>query len=158
VKPHATLLGKALSGGTFPVSAVIADEPLMKMLQPGDHGSTFGGSPLACHVALESLKVIEEEKLPQNAARMGDLFRSMVRDLRHPLVKDVRGKGLLNAVALDFGGNTDKDVELSLAFAKEGMIVKTARPNVFRFAPPLVINEAQVKEVVAILDKVLKRY
>jgi ornithine--oxo-acid transaminase len=158
VKPHATLLGKALSGGTFPVSAVIADEPLMKMLQPGDHGSTFGGSPLACHVALESLKVIEEEKLSQNAARMGDLFRSMVRDLRNPLVKDVRGKGLLNAVALDFGGNTEKDVELSLAFAKEGMIVKTARPNVFRFAPPLVINEAQVKEVVAILDKVLKKF
>jgi ornithine--oxo-acid transaminase len=158
VKPHATLLGKALSGGTFPVSAVIADEPLMKMLQPGDHGSTFGGSPLACHVALESLKVIEEEKLSQNAARMGDLFRLMVRQLRNPLVKEVRGKGLLNAVALDFGGSTEKDTEFSLACAKEGLIVKTARPNVFRFAPPLVITEKQVEEIVAILNRVLKKF
>jgi ornithine--oxo-acid transaminase len=157
VKPHATLLGKALSGGTFPVSAVIADEPLMKMLQPGDHGSTFGGSPFACHVALESLKVIEEEGLSANADRMGNLFRSLVKDLNNPLVKEVRGKGLLNAVALELGGSTEKDAELSLAFAKEGLVVKTARPNVFRFAPPLVINEEQVREVVAILDRVLKR-
>jgi ornithine--oxo-acid transaminase len=157
VKPDATLLGKALSGGTFPVSAVIADEPLMKMLQPGDHGSTFGGSPLACHVALESLKVIEEEKLAENAQRMGELFRSLVRELNSPKVEEVRGKGLLNAVALDLGG-ADKDAAFSLALADAGLIAKPTRPNVFRFAPPLVVNEAQIRDIGANLDKVLKKF
>lgn len=156
VKPDLVLLGKALSGGTIPVSAVLADSPLMAMLQPGDHGSTFGGNPLSCHVALESLKVIAEEKLVENSLRMGEIFRAAVRDLGSPLVKEVRGKGLLNAVVFDFGGKAEKDQELSLALKDAGLLVKAAKTNVFRFAPPLVITEAQVRQAVAILGQVLK--
>ena len=158
VKPDLTLLGKALSGGTIPVSAVLADSPLMAMLQPGDHGSTFGGNPLSCHVAIESLKVIAEEKLTENSFRMGEVFRAAVRDLGSPLIKEVRGKGLLNAVVFDFGGKPEKDQELSLALRDAGLLVKAAKTNVFRFAPPLVITEAQVREAVSLLGKVLKSF
>jgi ornithine--oxo-acid transaminase len=151
VKPDLTLLGKALSGGTLPVSAVLADSALMAMLQPGDHGSTFGGNPLACHVALEALKVIAEEKLSENSARMGEIFRHAVRRLVSPLIKEVRGKGLLNAIVFDFKGDTSRDHELSLALKENGLIAKSAKINVFRFAPPLVITENQILEAVAIL-------
>jgi len=158
IKPDITLLGKALSGGTIPVSAVLADVPLMSMLQPGDHGSTFGGNPLSCHVALESLKVIAEEKLTENSHRMGEIFRSAVRDIGSPLIKEVRGRGLLNAIVFDFGGDASKDLALSLALKEAGLIVKSAKTNVFRFAPPLVITEAQVQEAVAILKRVLAAF
>jgi ornithine--oxo-acid transaminase len=137
---------------------VLADSALMAMLQPGDHGSTFGGNPLSCHVALESLKVIAEEKLTENSEKMGKLFRASVRELGSPLVLEVRGKGLLNAVVFDFGGKAEKDQELSLALRDAGLLVKAAKTNVFRFAPPLVITEAQVREAVAILGKVLKGF
>ncbi len=156
VKPDLALLGKALSGGTMPVSAVLADSPLMAMLQPGDHGSTFGGNPLACHVALESLRVIAEERLTENSFRMGEVFRAAVRDLGSPLIKEVRGRGLLNAVVFDFGGKAEKDQELSLALRDAGLLVKAARTNVFRFAPPLVIKEAEVREAVAVLGRTLR--
>jgi ornithine--oxo-acid transaminase len=155
IKPDVTLLGKALSGGTIPVSAVLADVPLMSMLQPGDHGSTFGGNPLSCHVALESLKVIAEEKLADNSFRMGEIFRSSVRDIGSKWIKEVRGRGLLNAIVFDFGGDAEKDYKLSLALKEAGLIVKSAKTNVFRFAPPLVICEAQVREAVATLKSVL---
>lgn len=155
VKPDLTLLGKALSGGTIPVSAVLADSPLMAMLQPGDHGSTFGGNPLSCHVALEALKVVAEEKLTENAARLGAVFRSAVRDLGSPLIREVRGKGLLNAVVFNFGGDAARDQALSLALKENGLIAKSAKTNVFRFAPPLVITEKQVLESVKILGATL---
>lgn len=155
IKPDVTLLGKALSGGTIPVSAVLADVPLMSMLQPGDHGSTFGGNPLSCHVALESLKVIAEEKLVENSFKMGEIFRASVRDIGSPLIKEVRGRGLLNAVVFNFGGDADKDLKLSLALKEAGLIVKSAKTNVFRFAPPLVITETQLREAVSILKSVL---
>ncbi|HEY8278261.1 MAG TPA: ornithine--oxo-acid transaminase [Bdellovibrionota bacterium] len=155
VKPHITTLGKALSGGTIPVSAVLADETLMKVLQPGDHGSTFGGSPFACHVALESLKVIVDEKLAEKAEKLGQIFRAALRDLGSPWIKEVRGKGLLNAVVFDFGGDAAKDQALSLALKENGLVVKAARTGVFRFAPPLVITEQELKDAVGIIGKTL---
>lgn len=155
VKPDLTLLGKALSGGTIPVSAVLADSPLMAMLQPGDHGSTFGGNPLSCHVALEALRVIVDENLVEHSFTMGEIFRAGVRDLGSPLVKEVRGRGLLNAVVFDFGGSAEKDLALTLALKEAGLVVKSARTNVFRFAPPLVISEAELREAIRILGKVL---
>lgn len=158
IKPDVTLLGKALSGGTIPVSAVLADAPLMAMLQPGDHGSTFGGNPLSCHVALESLKVIAEEKLVENSFRMGEIFRTSVRDIGSPLIKEVRGRGLLNAIVFNFGGDSDKDLALSLALKEAGLIVKSAKTNVFRFAPPLVITEAQLRDAVGIIKGVLDTF
>lgn len=158
VKPDAVLMGKALSGGTMPVSAVVGSEALLKLLQPGDHGSTFGGNPLACHVALASLQVIVDEKLAENADKMGRIFRAAVKDLGSSKITDVRGKGLLNAIVLDFGGDSKKDVELSIALKEAGLIAKSARPNVFRFAPPLVIQEAQVLEAVKILGSVLANF
>jgi ornithine--oxo-acid transaminase len=158
VKPDLTLLGKALSGGTIPVSAVLADDPLMKMLQPGDHGSTFGGNPLACHVALEALRVVKDENLIEQSRRLGEIFRSAVRDLGSPLVKEVRGRGLLNAVVFDFAGDAALDLRLSLALKQEGVVAKSARTNVFRFAPPLVITEKQLLAGVAALGRVLARW
>lgn len=158
VRADIVTLGKALSGGTFPISAVLADDEFMKMLQPGDHGSTFGGSPFACHVALESLKVLVEEKLADRAEKMGEIFRSAVRDLGDHRITEVRGRGLLNAVVFDFGGDAAKDQAFSLALHKNGVVVKSARANVFRFAPPLVISEEQVREVVRILGDTLKSF
>jgi ornithine--oxo-acid transaminase len=158
IKPHITLLGKALSGGTIPVSAVLADEKLMRTLQPGDHGSTFGGNPLSCHVALEALRLVVEENLAERAETTGRLFRSAVADLGHARIKEVRGRGLLNAVVFDFGGSTDRDQEFSLLLRDLGLLAKAARPNVFRFAPPLVISEAQILEAVDILRQALGRF
>jgi ornithine--oxo-acid transaminase len=158
VKPDLTLLGKALSGGTIPVSAVLADSPLMAMLQPGDHGSTFGGNPLACHVAHEALRVVEEENLVEKSCKLGEVFRSAVRDLGSPLVKEVRGRGLLNAVVFDFGGDAARDLAFSLALKEEGMVAKSARTNVFRFAPPLVITEKQLLSGVAAIGRALKAF
>lgn len=155
VRPDLVLLGKALSGGTIPVSAVLGDEEIMKLLQPGDHGSTFGGNPLSCHVALASLQVIVCENLAARAEEMGQLFRAAVRELNSPWITEVRGKGLLNAVVFKFGGDLKKDLELSLALKEAGLIAKSTRANVFRFAPPLVATREQILEAVGILGKVL---
>lgn len=156
-KPDITLLGKALSGGTLPVSGILANEDIMSLLQPGDHGSTFGGNPLACHVAIASLKVIVEENLIENAAKMGEIFRAKMKALNSPIIKEVRGKGLLNAVVFAFpAGKTDQD--FSLALLDEGLVAKAAKTNVFRFAPPLVINEKQLNEGIEILASVIKKF
>ncbi len=158
VQPHVLLLGKALSGGTIPISAVLANAPLMKMLQPGEHGSTFGGNPLACHVALEALKVVVEEKLADRSEALGQIFRTAIRDLASPLIAEVRGKGLLNAVVFHFGGSAEKDQALSLALKEAGLIAKAARTNVFRFSPPLVISQEQLLKAVGILGGVLAKF
>jgi ornithine--oxo-acid transaminase len=156
IKPDLVMLGKALSGGTIPVSAVLADEPLMSMLQPGDHGSTFGGNPLSCHVAMAALSVLEDEKLAERADKMGQLFRASLKDFGSKKIKEIRGKGLLNAVLFDFG-DAQKDIEFSLALKKNGMIAKSTRTNLFRFAPPLVIQENQMLEGLEILKKTLEQ-
>jgi ornithine--oxo-acid transaminase len=156
IKPDLVMLGKALSGGTIPVSAVLADGPLMSMLQPGDHGSTFGGNPLSCAVAVAALSVLEEENLAEQSEKLGQIFRNSLKDFGSKKIKEVRGKGLLNAVLFDFG-DAQRDLEFSMALKKNGMIAKSTRPNLFRFAPPLVIQENQLMEGLDILKKILEQ-
>jgi len=159
VKPDILILGKALSGGTMPVSAVLASDEIMLCIKPGEHGSTFGGNPLACKVAIASLQVVVEEKLAENADKMGEVFRSELRKLQLPIIELVRGKGLLNAMVIRTGENTEHnwntDGELAwnlcLKMRDNGLLAKPTHGNIIRFAPPLVINEAQVKEAVNII-------
>ena len=140
-------------GGLLPVSAILADDPVMLCFQPGDHGSTFGGNPLACAVAIAALQVVGEEKLADNAERMGNLFRSELRSLPSPVVS-VRGKGLLNAIvfAPDRG---IKAGEICLRLKENGLLAKNPRDNIIRFAPPLMISESEMREAIAIIRKVL---
>jgi ornithine--oxo-acid transaminase len=159
VKPDILILGKALSGGTMPVSAVLANDEIMLCIKPGEHGSTFGGNPLACAVAMESLKVIVEEKLADNSEKMGELFRTELRNLNNPVIDLVRGKGLLNAMVIktnektEHNWNTDGELawNLCLKMRDNGLLAKPTHGNIIRFAPPLVINEKQIKEAVSII-------
>lgn len=155
VHPDILILGKALSGGVLPVSAVLADNEIMLTILPGEHGSTYGGNPLACAVAIESLKVLKDEKMAENAQRMGELFRSKLKALHHPLVKEVRGKGLLNAIVIDHADeNTAWDICLLLRDA--GLLAKPTHGDKIRFAPPLVITEGQILECVDIIASCLE--
>ena len=159
IKPDILVLGKALSGGTMPVSAVLANDDIMLCIKPGEHGSTFGGNPLACAVAMESLKVIVEEKLAENSEKMGEVFRTELRNLNHPIIELVRGKGLLNAMVIKTGEetehnwNTDGELawNLCLKMRDNGLLAKPTHGNIIRFAPPLVITEAQIHEAVSII-------
>ncbi|HUM53065.1 MAG TPA: ornithine--oxo-acid transaminase [Chitinophagales bacterium] len=159
IKPDILVLGKALSGGTMPVSAVLANDEVMLCIKPGEHGSTFGGNPLACAVAMESLKVIVEEKLAENSDKMGEIFRTELRNLNHPIIELVRGKGLLNAMVIKTGEetehnwNTDGELawNLCLKMRDNGLLAKPTHGNIIRFAPPLVITEAQIHEAVNII-------
>ena len=154
VRPDILILGKALSGGTIPVSAVLADDPIMLTIKPGEHGSTYGGNPLACRVAIASLKVLKDENMAQNAAKMGELFRKKLRELEHPRIRIVRGKGLLNAIEIE---HPDKDAawHLCLELMKNGLLAKPTHGDKIRFAPPLVINETQIEEAVDIIRESL---
>ena len=153
-RPDVLILGKALSGGTYPVSAVLADDAVMHVIRPGQHGSTFGGNPVACAVAREALEVIVDEKLTQNARRLGHLFRERMQALveAHPdkLVL-VRGKGLLNALVINDGEDSDTAWNLCLALADHGLLAKPTHGNIIRFAPPLVISEAELSEACDII-------
>ncbi len=159
IKPDILVLGKALSGGTMPVSAVLANDEVMLCIKPGEHGSTFGGNPLACAVAMESLKVIVEEKLAENSDKMGVIFRTELRNLNNPIIELVRGKGLLNAMVIKTGEetehnwNTDGELawNLCLKMRDNGLLAKPTHGNIIRFAPPLVITEAQIHEAVNII-------
>ena len=160
VKPDILVLGKALSGGTMPVSAVLTRDEIMLCIKPGEHGSTFGGNPLACAVAMASLQVVVDEKLADNAAAMGEIFRSELRNLNHPIIELVRGKGLLNAMVIktneetEHNWNTDGELawNLCLKMRDNGLLAKPTHGNIIRFAPPLVINETQIKEAVNIIQ------
>lgn len=159
VKPDILVLGKALSGGTMPVSAVLADDEIMLCIKPGEHGSTFGGNPLACAVAMESLKVVVEEQLAENALAMGEVFRNELVKLQHPVIELVRGKGLLNAVVIKTGHSEEHTWNnpgelawnICLKMRDNGLLAKPTHGNIIRFAPPLVINDAQVREAVSII-------
>ncbi|HRH56773.1 MAG TPA: ornithine--oxo-acid transaminase [Chitinophagales bacterium] len=159
VKPDILVLGKALSGGTMPVSAVLSRDEIMLCIKPGEHGSTFGGNPLACAVAIASLQVVVEERLAENASKMGEIFRAELRKLNHPVIELVRGKGLLNAMVIktseetEHNWNTDGELawNLCLKMRDNGLLAKPTHGNIIRFAPPLVISEAQVKEAVNII-------
>jgi ornithine--oxo-acid transaminase len=154
-RPDILILGKALSGGTLPVSAVLADDSIMLTIQPGEHGSTYGGNPLACRVAMVALQVIRDEDMVRNAATMGELFRQVLRSFRHPMIRDVRGKGLLNAIEIS---HPDKDAawNFCLELMENGLLAKPTHGDKIRFAPPLVITEDQVLEATGIIRKSLR--
>ncbi|MCO5236733.1 MAG: ornithine--oxo-acid transaminase [Chitinophagaceae bacterium] len=154
VKPDVLLLGKALSGGTLPVSAVLANDEIMLTIQPGEHGSTYGGNPLACRVAIEALSVLREEKMAENAQKMGDLFRSGLKKINSPYIQTIRGKGLLNAIIIQHK-NTDAAWNLCLELKDHGLLAKPTHGDKIRLAPPLIITEAQIKESVDIIEKSL---
>jgi ornithine--oxo-acid transaminase len=154
VKPDILILGKALSGGTLPVSAVLADDGIMLTIKPGEHGSTYGGNPLACKVAITSLKVLEDERLAENAEQSGKLLRTEINKIGSPFIKLVRGKGLLNAIIIEHT-NPDAAWEFCLALKENGLLAKPTHGDKIRFAPPLVITREQVMESVGIIEKSL---
>ncbi|MFY8165453.1 MAG: ornithine--oxo-acid transaminase, partial [Sediminibacterium sp.] len=145
VRPDILILGKALSGGTLPISAVLADDEIMLQVKPGEHGSTYGGNPLACAVAMTSLEVLKTENMVENAAKMGELLRQGLRDLNSPFIKLVRGKGLLNAIVITHS-NPDASWDLCLHLKDLGLLAKPTHGDKIRFAPPLIINEKQIQE------------
>jgi len=156
VRPDILILGKALSGGTLPISAVLADDEIMLNIKPGEHGSTYGGNPLACKVAMAALDVLKDEKLAENAQTLGEYFRTALRDLNNPYVAEVRGKGLLNAIVIR---HEDKDAawNLCLALKERGLLAKPTHGDKIRFAPPLVITKEQIDECVAIIKDSLEQ-
>ncbi len=156
VRADILILGKALSGGTIPVSAVLADDAIMMTIKPGEHGSTYGGNPLACAVAVAALQVLKEENMVQNAFAMGKLLRDELQKLNSPLIKLIRGRGLLNAIIIKHT-NPDAAWELCLLMKENGLLAKPTHGDKIRFAPPLVINREQVLECVGIIDKSLQQ-
>ena len=160
IKPDIIILGKALSGGFLPVSAVLADDEIMLTIKPGEHGSTYGGNPLACAVAMESLNVLIEEQLPQNAAKMGELFRKGLRAIakKYPLIQLVRGKGLLNAIVIDIDEHSKLAWNICLKMRDNGLLAKPTHGNKIRLAPPLVINEDQIAESLSIIEKSIAEF
>jgi ornithine--oxo-acid transaminase len=146
-RPDVLILGKALSGGVLPVSAVLADDEIMMCIKPGEHGSTYGGNPLSCAVAKAALEVIKEEKLEDNAMRMGEYFRSIMNDLakKSDLVNLVRGKGLLNALVINKAEDSSTAWDICLKMKENGLIAKPTHGNIIRFAPPLVINKEEIE-------------
>jgi ornithine--oxo-acid transaminase len=154
VQPDILILGKALSGGTLPVSAVLANDNIMLTISPGEHGSTYGGNPLACRVAITALNVLKEEKMAENAAAMGELLRRELLALQSPYISIVRGKGLLNAIVIN---HSDKNAawNLCMAMKENGMLAKPTHGDKIRFAPPLTINQAQIEECVGIIGRSL---
>ncbi len=159
-RPDILVLGKALSGGVLPVSAVLADDEVMLTIRPGQHGSTFGGNPLACAVAMEALQVVKDEKLAENAQQMGDIFREAMNQLKSKtdLVKLVRGKGLLNAIVINDTPDSSTAWDLCMAFAENGLLAKPTHGNIIRFAPPLVINQEQLQACIAIISEVILNF
>jgi ornithine--oxo-acid transaminase len=157
VKPDILILGKALSGGVFPVSAVLADNDIMEVIRPGNHGSTFGGNPLACAVAMAALAVVKDENLAENADRLGRLFRSEMAKMieKTPLVARVRGKGLLNAIVINDTEESSTAWKICLALKNNGLLAKPTHGNIIRFAPPLVMNEEEMLDCISIIKKTI---
>lgn len=155
VKPDILVLGKALSGGVTPVSAVFANDEIMLTIKPGEHGSTYGGNPLACAVGMAALDVVRDEKLAENADRMGKIFRSEVAKINHKMIKKVRGKGLLNAVVTEPSGNI-KAWDICVMLKEKGLLAKPTHEHIIRFTPPLIINEAQMHKSIGIIKSVFE--
>jgi ornithine--oxo-acid transaminase len=153
-RPDILILGKALSGGTMPVSAVLCDDEIMMNIKPGEHGSTYGGNPLACAVAMKSLQVLKDEKMAENAEAMGILLRKGLSEIKSPIIKTVRGKGLLNAIVITHP-NPDAAWQLCLEMRNNGLLAKPTHGDKIRFAPPLIITEEQINECVKIIEKSL---
>ena len=155
VKPDILILGKALSGGTLPISAVLASNEIMMQILPGEHGSTYGGNPLACAVAIKSLEVLKTEKMAENAEKMGARLRAGLANLHSPFITTIRGKGLLNAIVIKHE-NPDASWDLCLHLKDLGLLAKPTHGDKIRFAPPLIITEKQINEAVAIIGAGLK--
>jgi ornithine--oxo-acid transaminase len=156
VRPDILILGKALSGGTIPVSAVLADDVVMMQIKPGEHGSTYGGNPLACAVAMKALEVIKSENMVENAFKMGEILRSELAKLNSPYVASIRGRGLLNAIVIKHE-NPEAAWDLCLYLKELGILAKPTHGDKIRFAPPLIITEAQIKEAVQLIGKGLEQ-
>jgi ornithine--oxo-acid transaminase len=157
VKPDILILGKALSGGVLPISCVLANDEIMLTIKPGEHGSTFGGSPLASKVAIAALEVVKNEKLAENAERLGKIFREELTKVKSDMISLVRGKGLLNAVVIKpKNGKTAWDV--CLAMKDKGLIAKPTHEHIIRFAPPLVITEPQIREAIGLIKEAFKLF
>ena len=155
VKPDILILGKALSGGTLPISAVLASNEIMMQIKPGEHGSTYGGNPLACAVAIKSLEVLKSEKMAENAEKMGERLRAGLAHLNSPFITTIRGKGLLNAIVIKHD-NPDASWDLCLHLKDLGLLAKPTHGDKIRFAPPLIITEKQIDEAIAIIGAGLK--
>jgi ornithine--oxo-acid transaminase len=153
-RPDIMCLGKALGGGIMPISAIVADKKVMKVFTPGTHGSTFGGNPLACAIGIAAIEVLEEEKLAENAEKLGAIFRAEVAAIPCSKMRLVRGKGLLNAVVFEEGFEA---WNVCLALRDEGLLAKQTHGNIIRFAPPLVIGEGELREAIGIIARVFKR-
>lgn len=155
VKPDILILGKALSGGVTPVSAVLANDEIMLTIKPGEHGSTYGGNPLACAVGIAALEVVRDEKLSENADKMGEIFRTEISKIKHKMIKKVRGKGLLNAVVTEPQGNI-KAWDVCMLLKEQGLLAKPTHEDIIRFTPPLVITETQMYEATKIIKNVFE--
>jgi ornithine--oxo-acid transaminase len=156
VKPDLLVLGKALSGGVLPVSAVLANNEVMLTIKPGEHGSTYGGNPLACSVATAALKVLQDEHLAENAQNMGEIFRSRMKAIQSELITEVRGKGLLNAIIIKPFGAQKTAYDVCLALKENGLLAKQTHGDIIRFAPPLVINEDQMHEACDVIAQTIE--
>ncbi len=156
VRPDVLILGKAISGGVLPISAVLADKDIMLVIKPNQHGSTFGGFPLACVVAKAALQVIKEEHLPENAEKLGKIFREQIKKIDSPLIKIIRGKGLFNAVVIKPTASMEA-WDICLKLAKKGLLCKPTHKDIIRFTPPLVITEKQLKEAIGIIKDVFSK-
>lgn len=157
IKPDMVLLGKAISGGMYPVSAVLGRKDVMLTVEPGTHGSTYGGNPLGCAVAIRALEVVQEENLVERAQTLGEVFRQGLKDLNSPMIETIRGKGLLNAIVIDeskTNGHTAWD--LCMLLKAKGLLAKPTHENIIRLAPPLVITEDEVKKALSIIDEAVK--
>ncbi|RMA64149.1 ornithine--oxo-acid transaminase [Ulvibacter antarcticus] len=160
VKPDVLILGKAMSGGAYPISAVLADDAIMNVIKPGNHGSTFGGNPVAAAVAIAALEVVRDEKLAENAERLGKIFRSEINKFieTSSIANLVRGKGLLNAIVINDSEESDTAWNICLKMRDNGLLAKPTHGNIIRFAPPLVINEEQLRDCVSIIINTLKEF
>ncbi len=159
-RPDMVILGKAISGGAYPVSAVLADNEVMNVIKPGQHGSTFGGNPLGCKVAMAALEVIYDEDLMQNARRLGDIFRERMNKFieKTDLVTLVRGKGLLNAIVINDSPDSSTAWDICMALKENGLLAKPTHGNIIRFAPPLVMTEEQLHECCDIIEKTIREF
>ena len=159
-KPDILILGKALSGGVFPVSAILSSDEVMLTIKPGEHGSTFGGNPLACEVAIAALEVIQNENMIDNANRLGKIFRDKINNFikSSSIARLVRGKGLLNAIVINDKESGDTAWRICMSMALKGLLAKPTHGNIIRFAPPLIINEEQLKDCIKIITSTLKEF
>jgi len=157
VRPDILILGKALSGGAFPVSAVLADDDIMLTIKPGEHGSTFGGNPIACKVAIAALEVVKEENLAEKAERLGKIFREEMTNFKSDMIELVRGKGLLNAIVIK-PKNGKEAWDVCVKMKEMGLLAKPTHQHIIRFAPPLIITEEQLREAIGIIQKAIQSF